>query len=30
MAGLAIVATFDVVDGRMEEFLPLLLRCGLA
>ena len=25
MARFAIVATFDVADGRIEEFLPLLL-----
>lgn len=25
MAKFAIVATFDVAEGRMEEFLPLLL-----
>ncbi len=25
MANFAIVATFDVAEGRMDEFLPLLL-----
>jgi hypothetical protein len=29
MAKLAIVATFDVAEGRMEEFLPLLVGHAL-